>query len=110
MLAGVDANGAKITYKGRDGLSRDSYSPGYARKMGRPITPIILRKTGSFQRELRAEIKSSVVDFDSRDSKSAMLKDKSGEAIFGLTESSLDITRNQGADILIKKVKFKAGL
>jgi hypothetical protein len=110
MLAGVDANGAKITYKGRDGLSRDSYSPAYARKMSRPITPIILKRTGSFQRELSAEIGSSVVDFDSRDSKSAMLKDKSGEAIFGLTEGSLEVTREKGSDILIQKVRFKAGL
>lgn len=105
MLKGQDSKSGNIAYKGRE-----SYSASYAKRMNRPTKPIILKKTGDFQKGIVATVKQSTVDFSSTDSKEAMLKEASGEVIFGLNEGSLEEFSPLAQDELIKNVKFKLGL
>lgn len=105
MLQGQDSKGKPITYQGRS-----RYSAGYAKRQGRPVSPIILKDTGSFQRNTYAEVMPDIVKFDSTDPKTAMLKKKSGEDIFGLNEANLDKIRDICQTELIEIVKEKLHL
>lgn len=95
----MTASGEWITYQGRS-----RYSRGYAKKKGR-FNPIDLKDTGSFHRKTYAEVKADYVQFDSTDAKAQMLKERSGEDIFGLTEMNTDIVREEGMDKVITETE-----
>lgn len=105
MLKGEDSKSGSLSYKGRD-----IYSASYAKRMGRPRQPIILKKTGAFQKGIVASIKASSVDFSSTDSKEAKLKEASGDIMFGLNPGSLEVFNPIAQDQLIGAIKFKLGL
>ena len=104
MLKGQDAKGGRITYEGRS-----TYSARTAKKKGFS-SPINLKDSGDFHKATYADVRGSIVNFDSRDKKSGLLKEKSGEDIFGLNEESLTEVRDIGAEVLIKNINFKLGL
>ena len=104
MLKGQDSKGGRITYEGRS-----TYSARTTKKKGFS-SPINLKDSGDFHKATYADVRGSIVNFDSRDKKSGLLKEKSGEDIFGLNEESLTEVRDIGAEVLIKNINFKLGL
>jgi hypothetical protein len=101
---GKTSTGDSITYQGRS-----QYSRSYARRKGR-FSPIDLKDTGSFHSKTFAEVSGSNILFSSTDSKTDMLKKKSGEDIFGLTDSSKFIAQEKGNALLIEVIKTQLQL
>lgn len=99
MEQGITSKGEAITYQGRT-----RYSPGYARKKGKS-SPIDLKDTGSFHRKTYAEVLPDYIEFDSTDSKAQMLKQRSGEDIFGLTDANTEAIQEEGMDMIITETE-----
>lgn len=71
-----------------DGTVMPTYSYVSQKVYGYPNTPIKLKATGAFQGAIKTTISGSVVTTDSTDSKSDMLQQRYGKAIFGLDKES----------------------
>ena len=81
---GVDADGNHLTKYRNPTYAhiKNSMNPGPG--FGRPD----LYLTGEFQQNMNLRVEGDVFEIDSSDVKSAELKDKYGEKIFGLTQES----------------------
>jgi hypothetical protein len=85
MMADLNAEQINSGIKA-DGTEMPDYSLRSVVQYGKPFGPIRLRDTGSWQTGLYARVDGEKVVFASSDTKDAMLRDRYGDEIEGLSE------------------------
>jgi hypothetical protein len=91
-----------------DGTFLPPYTPAYAKRKGKPLTPKTLRDKGGFQDNIFETFFQDSFNVESNDWKSDILESVWGKKIFGLTkESKIRLLREFGvAEETIREVKL----
>lgn len=104
MFAGIRSDGSEITPKYRP-LTQFLKS-----REGRPFDRVTLNDTGSFYRLTFLRITGNEYELDSTDDKSAKLKTKYGDKIFGLTPQSKTQWLPSVQSVMVRSIAGKTGL
>jgi len=78
-----------MTGKRSDGTVLPAYSPAYAKRKGKPLTPKTLKDKGSFHKAIFSTFFKKSFTMQSDDFKSDILETVWGQKIFGLTPESI---------------------
>jgi hypothetical protein len=86
----IDINTEEQLQKGirSDGVNLPDYSPISVSVFGKRAGPMTLKDTGEFYEGFYLDTSKWPIQFDSKDDKSAMLQDRYGHEIFGLTKEN----------------------
>ena len=106
----VEANRRQLM-EGKDADGRE-ISPGYSpftvrmkNAKGQPADRVTLFDTGAFQEGMFSEVEGDELVIDSRDGKSASLKKKYGDRIFGIGKEQGESLKRMSVHRIIVKIK-----